>query len=148
MLFLCLVPPQQPQIILLREGTDASQGKAQLVSNINAAVAVADVLKSTLGPRGMDKLIHDDKVRHVSALLTLVLSVRSFTRRIDLLCSVHCVRWRPLALIFDSLWFRIHFEKQGEAMERVGLKRCSRQSVPLSKTACIIFPTKIWRRIS
>lgn len=26
----------QPGIILLREGTDSSQGKAQLVSNINA----------------------------------------------------------------------------------------------------------------
>jgi hypothetical protein len=26
----------QPQIILLREGTDTSQGKGQLISNINA----------------------------------------------------------------------------------------------------------------
>ena len=52
---------QQPQIILLKEGTDTSQGKAQLVSNINACNAVADVVRTTLGPRGMDKLIHDDK---------------------------------------------------------------------------------------
>ncbi|WMV34747.1 hypothetical protein MTR67_028132 [Solanum verrucosum] len=51
----------QPQIILLKEGTDTSQGKAQLVSNINACMAVADVVRTTLGPRGMDKLIHDDK---------------------------------------------------------------------------------------
>ncbi|XP_008231336.1 PREDICTED: T-complex protein 1 subunit eta [Prunus mume] len=51
----------QPQIILLKEGTDTSQGKAQLVSNINACTAVADVVRTTLGPRGMDKLIHDDK---------------------------------------------------------------------------------------
>ncbi|GAB4845277.1 T-complex protein 1 subunit eta [Ancistrocladus abbreviatus] len=51
----------QPQIILLKEGTDTSQGKPQLVSNINACCAVADVLRTTLGPRGMDKLIHDDK---------------------------------------------------------------------------------------
>ncbi|KAL1807893.1 hypothetical protein ACET3Z_024883 [Daucus carota] len=51
----------QPQIILLKEGTDTSQGKAQLVSNINAVMAVADVVRTTLGPRGMDKLIHDDK---------------------------------------------------------------------------------------
>ncbi|THG07145.1 hypothetical protein TEA_019245 [Camellia sinensis var. sinensis] len=51
----------QPQIILLKEGTDTSQGKAQLVSNINACAAVADVVRTTLGPRGMDKLIHDDK---------------------------------------------------------------------------------------
>ncbi|XP_050369690.1 T-complex protein 1 subunit eta [Argentina anserina] len=51
----------QPQIILLKEGTDTSQGKAQLISNINACTAVADVVRTTLGPRGMDKLIHDDK---------------------------------------------------------------------------------------
>ncbi|KAH0934111.1 hypothetical protein HID58_011228 [Brassica napus] len=51
----------QPQIILLKEGTDTSQGKAQLLSNINAVTAVGDVLRTTLGPRGMDKLIHDDK---------------------------------------------------------------------------------------
>ena len=31
---------QQPQIVLLREGTDTSQGKAQLISNINACMAV------------------------------------------------------------------------------------------------------------
>ncbi|KAL4535128.1 hypothetical protein Ndes2437A_g05865 [Nannochloris sp. 'desiccata'] len=49
----------QPQIILLKEGTDTSQGKPQLISNINACVAVADVVRTTLGPRGMDKLMHD-----------------------------------------------------------------------------------------
>merc|ERR1719446_972514 len=51
----------QPQIVLLREGTDTSQGKAQLISNINACQAVVDVVRTTLGPRGMDKLIHDDQ---------------------------------------------------------------------------------------
>lgn len=51
----------QPQIILLKEGTDTSQGKAQLISNINACMAVVDTVRTTLGPRGMDKLIHDDK---------------------------------------------------------------------------------------
>lgn len=50
----------QPSIILLKEGTDTSQGKAQLISNINACGAVADIVRSTLGPRGMDKLIHKD----------------------------------------------------------------------------------------
>jgi len=52
---------QQPGIIILREGTDTSQGKAQLVSNINACQAVAEVVKTTLGPRGMDKLIFDGR---------------------------------------------------------------------------------------
>lgn len=48
----------QPRIILLKEGTDTSQGKGQLISNINACEAVVEILKTTLGPRGMDKLIH------------------------------------------------------------------------------------------
>jgi len=52
---------QQPQIILLKEGTDQSQGKGQLVSNINACSAVVDAIRTTLGPRGMDKLIVDPK---------------------------------------------------------------------------------------
>ena len=50
-----------PPIILLKEGTDTSQGTAQLISNIDACCAVADVVKSTLGPRGRDKLIHSEK---------------------------------------------------------------------------------------
>jgi len=51
----------QPGIILLREGTDTSQGKAQLISNINACQVVVDAIRTTLGPRGMDKLIVDGK---------------------------------------------------------------------------------------
>lgn len=34
-------------------------GKGQLISNINAVEAVTEIVKTTLGPRGMDKLIHD-----------------------------------------------------------------------------------------
>jgi len=60
-LFGNFVLQQQPQIILLKEGTDTSQGKPQLISNINACLAVVDAVRTTLGPRGMDKLIHDDK---------------------------------------------------------------------------------------
>jgi len=44
---------------LLREGTDQSQGIGQLISNINACQAVGDVIRTTLGPRGMDKLIYE-----------------------------------------------------------------------------------------
>lgn len=50
----------RPQIVLLREGTDSSQGKGQILSNIGACMAVVDIVQSTLGPRGMDKLIYDD----------------------------------------------------------------------------------------
>ncbi len=54
----------RPTVILLRDGTDESQGRAQLISNINACQAVAEAVRTTLGPRGMDKLIHDGtKVR-------------------------------------------------------------------------------------
>lgn len=51
----------QPQIILLKEGTDTSQGKGQLLSNITACMAVVDTVRTTLGPRGMDKLMVDEK---------------------------------------------------------------------------------------
>lgn len=47
----------QPAILVLREGTDNSQGKGQLLTNIAACVALSEVLQTTLGPRGMDKLI-------------------------------------------------------------------------------------------
>lgn len=41
----------------MKEGTDSSQGIPQLISNINACEVVADAVRTTLGPRGMDKLI-------------------------------------------------------------------------------------------
>lgn len=47
-------------IILLKEGADSSQGKGQIVSNINACQVVVDIVRSTLGPRGMDKLIETE----------------------------------------------------------------------------------------
>jgi len=50
---------RQPTVILLRDGTDTSQGAPQIVSNINACQAVAEAVRTTLGPRGMDKLISD-----------------------------------------------------------------------------------------
>jgi T-complex protein 1 subunit eta len=57
--------------LILKDGTEDSQGKPQIISNINACQSVVDVVKTTLGmnkhqliehviigPRGMDKLIH------------------------------------------------------------------------------------------
>ena len=52
---------QQPTVVLLKEGTDTSQGKGQLLSNISACLAISETLASTLGPRGMDKLIVNDR---------------------------------------------------------------------------------------
>lgn len=51
----------QPTVVLLREGTDTSQGTPQLLSNISACLAVAQTIATTLGPRGMDKLIVDER---------------------------------------------------------------------------------------
>uniref|UniRef100_A0A8C9ZSK5 T-complex protein 1 subunit eta n=1 Tax=Sander lucioperca TaxID=283035 RepID=A0A8C9ZSK5_SANLU len=49
------------KIILLKEGTDTSQGIPQLVSNINACQVIAEAVRTTLGPRGMDKLMVDGR---------------------------------------------------------------------------------------
>jgi T-complex protein 1 subunit eta len=49
----------QPSIILLKDGTDTSQGIGQTISNINACEMIANIIKSTLGPCGMDKLIYE-----------------------------------------------------------------------------------------
>ena len=50
---------QTPTIIVLKEGTDASQGKGQIISNIQACLAVQDTIRSTLGPYGGDLLLVD-----------------------------------------------------------------------------------------
>uniref|UniRef100_A0A6T6L5U2 T-complex protein 1 subunit eta n=1 Tax=Timspurckia oligopyrenoides TaxID=708627 RepID=A0A6T6L5U2_9RHOD len=50
-----------PQIVFLKNGTDTSQGKGQLISNMNACQAIGEILRTTLGPRGMDKLIHEGR---------------------------------------------------------------------------------------
>lgn len=48
---------QVNQGLHLAEGTDSSQGTPQLLSNISACLAISGTIASTLGPRGMDKLI-------------------------------------------------------------------------------------------
>ncbi|GMM47272.1 chaperonin-containing T-complex subunit [Pichia kluyveri] len=48
---------QTPTIVVLQEGTDTSQGRGQIISNINACLAIQDTLKSTLGPFGSDLLM-------------------------------------------------------------------------------------------
>merc|ERR1712012_1517100 len=49
----------QPTILVLKDGTENAQGTQQTVSNINACSAIVDAIRTTLGPRGMDKLIVD-----------------------------------------------------------------------------------------
>jgi thermosome len=47
------------RILILREGSTRRTGKDVQTSNIAAARIVADVVKATLGPRGMDKMLVD-----------------------------------------------------------------------------------------
>ena len=46
-------------IIVLKEGTKREKGKGARTNNIMAAVAISDAVKSTLGPKGMDKMLVD-----------------------------------------------------------------------------------------
>ena len=51
----------QLPVKLLKEGTDTSQGIPQIVSNINACQVIGEAIKTTLGPRGLDKMIIDQR---------------------------------------------------------------------------------------
>src|SRR6266581_2340326 len=51
--------PAGTQILVLKEGTRRDRGKGAQFNNIAAAKAVADAVRSTLGPRGMDKMLVD-----------------------------------------------------------------------------------------
>ena len=44
-------------VIVLKEGTERSKDKEAQFNNIAAAKAVADAVRSTLGPKGMDKML-------------------------------------------------------------------------------------------
>jgi archaeal chaperonin len=46
-------------ILILKEGTKRDRGKDAQYNNIMAARAIADSVRSTLGPRGMDKMLVD-----------------------------------------------------------------------------------------
>jgi len=46
-------------VIILKEGTESMKGKTAHNNNIMAAKAVADAVRSTLGPKGMDKMLVD-----------------------------------------------------------------------------------------
>jgi thermosome len=46
-------------VLVLKEGTQREKGKGAQINNIAAAKAVADAVRSSLGPRGMDKMLVD-----------------------------------------------------------------------------------------
>ncbi|MCI4318736.1 MAG: TCP-1/cpn60 chaperonin family protein [Thermoplasmata archaeon] len=49
----------QTPILVLKEGTRREKGRGALGNNIAAAKAIADAVRSTLGPRGLDKMLVD-----------------------------------------------------------------------------------------
>jgi thermosome len=49
----------QTPILVLKEGTKREKGRSALGNNIAAAKAIADAVRSTLGPRGLDKMLVD-----------------------------------------------------------------------------------------
>ena len=46
-------------VLILKEGSSRNTGRDAQRSNITAAIIVSEVVKSTLGPRGMDKMLVD-----------------------------------------------------------------------------------------
>jgi thermosome len=46
-------------VLILKEGSQRSKGREALTSNIAAAVAVSEVIRTTLGPKGLDKMLVD-----------------------------------------------------------------------------------------
>jgi len=46
-------------ILVLKEGTKREKGRNALMNNIEAAKAIADAVKTTLGPKGLDKMLVD-----------------------------------------------------------------------------------------
>jgi thermosome len=58
MAYLTTTGSGQP-VLILKEGTTRSRGKEAQRNNITAAKVIGEVLKTTLGPRGMDKMLID-----------------------------------------------------------------------------------------
>ncbi len=58
MAYLTTTAAGQP-VLILKEGTSRSRGREAQRNNIMAAKVIGEVLKTTLGPRGMDKMLID-----------------------------------------------------------------------------------------
>ena len=58
MAYLTTTGSGQP-VLILKDGTTRSKGKEAQRNNITAAKVIGEVLKTTLGPRGMDKMLID-----------------------------------------------------------------------------------------
>jgi chaperonin GroEL (HSP60 family) len=53
----------QPQILVLKEGTENSRGKEQIISNINACQALVDVVKTTLVNSFFNSFLYKQQIK-------------------------------------------------------------------------------------
>jgi hypothetical protein len=85
--------------ILTLAGTDQSQGRGQIISNINACLAVQSTIKGTLGPYGGDLLMVDENGRQTitndGATVMKVTSGAAYSQYIDLTQSSFSTSFTP-----------------------------------------------------
>ena len=46
-------------VLIMKEGTERTRGKDAMDNNITAAIVIAEAVRTSLGPRGMDKMLVD-----------------------------------------------------------------------------------------
>ncbi len=46
-------------ILIMKEGTERTRGRDAMDNNINAAIVIAEAVRTSLGPKGMDKMLVD-----------------------------------------------------------------------------------------
>ena len=101
--------------ILIQHNTTTqkqTKGKAQLISNINACQAIADAVRTTLGPRGMDKLVADGRrvtISNDGATIMRLLEIEHPAAKTLVDISMSQVRRRCntffTCVVFDSILF-------------------------------------------
>jgi hypothetical protein len=93
--------------VILKEGTEDTYGKGQIISNINACAAVVDVIKTTLGKYASinSKRIQERQRHLLTHLCNLV--VFKTQERVCLRCiSILERRVNALCLNFGAMMFK------------------------------------------
>ena len=65
-----MIPGNAP-VVILKEGTKRDSGRKATQNNIAAAKAIAEAVRSTLGPKGMDKMLVDSMGDVVKLMMVL-----------------------------------------------------------------------------
>lgn len=133
---------QQPGIILLKEGTDASQGVPQLISNINACQFIADAVRTTLGPRGMDKLIVNSQGRSTVQYTPVVQSMCTSEETVVLHLTLFS-SWSLCRESHDFQW-RCYNYKSLRCRPSCGKNSCRYFKVARRRGACNLLKVYIY----